>query len=71
MSTVRNSITLSVKERRFIQTQLKSRITELDYLIKALGDKEQKSKKKKKKNFCQNFLVKINKKLEHLDGKDI
>ena len=71
MSTVRNSVTLSVKERRFIQTQLKSRISELDYFIEELGDKDQKSGWKNEKNFCQNFLVKINKKLEHLDGKDI
>lgn len=71
MSTSRNSITLSVNERRFIQTQLKSRISELDYFIEALGDKEQKSEWKNEKNFCQNFLIKINKRLEHLNGKDI
>ena len=69
MSTSRNSITLSVKERRFIQSQLKSRISELDYFIEALGDKDQKSDWKNEKNFLQNFLVKINKRLEHIDGK--
>ena len=69
MSTSRNSITLSVKERRFIQFQLKSRISELDYFIEAIGDKEQKSGWKNEKNFCQNFLIKINKRLDHLDGK--
>ena len=51
MSTSRNSITLSVKERRFIQSQLKSRISELDYFIEALGDKDQKSDWKNEKNF--------------------
>ena len=70
MSTSRNSITLSVKERRFIQSQLKSRIFELDYFIEALGDKDQKSDWKNEKNFLQNFLVKINKRLEHIDGKE-
>lgn len=70
MSTSRNSITLSVKERRFIQSQLKSRISELDYFIEALGDKDQKSDWKNEKNFLQNFLVKINKRLEHIDGKE-
>ena len=69
MSTSRNSITLSVKERRVIQSQLKSRISELDYLIEELGDKDQKSDWKNEKNFLQNFLVKINKRLEHIDGK--
>ena len=69
MSTSRSSITLSVKERRFIQSQLKSRISELDYFIEALGDKYQKSDWKNEKNFLQNFLVKINKRLEHIDGK--
>ena len=68
MSTSRNSITLSVKERRFIQSQLKSRISELDYFIEALGDKDQKSDWKNEKNFLQNLLVKINKRLEHIDG---
>ena len=70
MSTSRNSITLSVKERRFIQSQLKSRISELDYFIEALGDKDQKSDWKNEKNFLQNLLVKINKRLEHIDGKE-
>ena len=70
MSTSRNSITLSVKERRFIQSQLKSRISELDYFIDELGDKDQKSDWKNEKNFLQNFLVKINKRLEHIDGKE-
>ena len=70
MSTSRSSITLSVKERKFIQTQLKSRISELDYFIEALGDKNQKSDWKNEKNFLQNFLVKINKRLEHIDGKE-
>ena len=70
MSTSRNSITLSVKERRFIQSQLKSRISELDYFIEALGDKDQKSDWKNEKNFLQNFLVKINKRLEYIDGKE-
>lgn len=70
MSTSRSSITLSVKERRFIQSQLKSRISELDYFIEALGDKDQKSDWKNEKNFLQNFLVKINKRLEHIDGKE-
>jgi hypothetical protein len=70
MSTSRNSITLSVKERRFIQSQLKSRISKLDYFIEALGDKDQKSDWKNEKNFLQNFLVKINKRLEHIDGKE-
>lgn len=70
MSTSRNSITLSVKERRFIQSQLKSRISELDYFIEELGDKYQKSDWKNEKNFLQNFLVKINKRLEHIDGKE-
>ena len=70
MSTSRSSITLSVKERRFIHSQLKSRISELDYFIEALGDKDQKSDWKNEKNFLQNFLVKINKRLEHIDGKE-
>ena len=70
MSTSRSSITLSVKERRFIQSQLKSRISELDYFIEALGDKDQKSDWKNEKNFLQNFLVKINKRLEHIEGKE-
>ena len=70
MSTSRSSITLSVKEIKFIQTQLKSRISELDYFIEALGDKDQKSDWKNEKNFLQNFLVKINKRLEHIDGKE-
>lgn len=71
MSTVRNSVTLSVRERRFIQTHLKSRISELDYFIEALGDKGQKLDWKNEKNFLQNFLAKINKRLEHIDGKDL
>ena len=69
MSTSRSIITLSVKERRFIQSQLKSRISELDYFIEAIGGKDQKTDWKNEKNFCQNFLIKINKRLEHLDGK--
>ena len=74
MSTVRNTVTMSVRERKYLQKKLNDDFLEYEFLIENQShkaDKLQLAQWKDERNFVKIFLEKINKKLDHLKEKTI